>query len=59
MESMPLAQTYTADETTLTLDNNQFSVKDGGIDTTQLNDDSVNLDKIDKVVLGLFIGGSL
>lgn len=32
-----LVDTYTADETTLTVENNEFSVKSGGITSTELN----------------------
>lgn len=39
-------QTYTADETTLTVSSNQFSIKSGGVGSTQLATDSVTSAKI-------------
>lgn len=38
--------TYTADEDTLTLSNEQFSIKAGGVDTTELADNAVTTAKI-------------
>ncbi len=42
-----LIDTYTADNSTLTLSNNQFSIKSGGVGTTQLADSAVTTAKID------------
>lgn len=39
--------TYDADEVTLTLNNGTFSIKAGGVDTTQLKDEAVTTAKID------------
>ena len=39
--------TYTADESTLTLSSEQFSIKAGGVDTTELADGAVTTAKID------------
>ena len=44
--------TYTADGTTLTLSNGEFSVADSGINTTQLADDAVTSDKIADSAVG-------
>ena len=38
--------TYTADETTLTLAGEEFSIKDGGVDTTQIADSAITTAKI-------------
>lgn len=38
--------TYTADETTLTLTGEEFSIKDGGVDTTQIADSAITTAKI-------------
>ena len=41
-----LIDVYTADEVTITLENNQFKIKNGGVGSTQLAKDSVITDKI-------------
>lgn len=46
-----IPSSYTADETTLEESNNQFSIKDDGVDTSQIKDDAVTLDKINADIM--------
>lgn len=52
----PTAPVYTADETTLTKDGNEFSIKDGGVGTTQLADDGVTDEKLSSTFTKKFSG---
>lgn len=54
-------QTYTADEVTLTLSSNEFSIKNGGVDTAQLAADAVDGSKIanDSIDSEHYVDGSI
>ena len=53
-----LIDTYTADNTTLQVSNNQFSIKNSGVDTTQLKDGAVTSDKIASAVKNSWLSTS-
>ena len=53
-----LVDEYTADNVTLQMSNNQFSIKTSGVDTTQIKDSAVTADKIASAVKSSWLTSS-